>query len=220
MYMNLETRSHDQAVSSHAPERYLLGELDAAERDAFEGHYFDCTACFEEIKKGSQFLSYSREVLDPQPEKTGLAALLGDLRRPAPAFVSAALLLALGLGTYQQVQIADARRPRVEASFFVPNDVKGAAKVISVPRKSQLSLTADFTPKSEFTSYRAKIVADSGKVEYTLPLASSQTAYSITIGLPASELSAGTHFLVVEGQRSDGSVTELHHGAFDLQFVD
>src|SRR5215472_8716302 len=220
MDMNLETMSHDQAVSSHAPERYLLGELDAAERDAFEGHYFDCTACFEEIKKGSQFLSYSREVLDPEPEKTGLAALLGDLRRPAPAFVSAALLLALGLGTYQQVQIADARRPRVEASFFVPNDVKGAAKVISVSRKSQLSLSADFTPRSEFTAYRAKIVAESGKVEYTLPLAAGQTGYSITIGLPASALRAGKHFLVIEGQKSDGSMTELHHGSFDLQFVD
>jgi len=220
MDMNLETMSHDQAVSSHAPERYLLGELGAAERDAFEGHYFDCTACFEEIKKGSQFLSYSRDVLDPHPEKTGLAALLGDLRRPAPAFVSAALLLAMGLGTYQQVQIADARKPKVEASFFVPQDQRGAAKVISVSRKSRLSLTADFTPASEFTSYRAKIVAESGKVEYTLPVAASQAGYSITIGLPASELPAGTHFLVVEGQRSDGSVTELHHGAFDLQFVD
>jgi len=214
--------SHDQAVSSHAPERYLLGELDAAERDAFEGHYFDCTACFEEIKKGSQFLSYSREVLinDPQPEKTGLAALMGDLRRPVPAFVSAALLVALGLGTYQQVQIADAKKPKVEASFFVPQDQRGAAKVISVSRKSQLSLTADFTPKSEFTSYRAQIVAESGKVEYTLPVAAGQAGYSITIGLPASSLPAGTHSLVIQGQRSDGSVTELHQGAFDLQFVD
>jgi hypothetical protein len=159
-------------------------------------------------------------VLDRQPEKTGLAALLGDLRRPAPAFVSAALLLALGLGTYQQVQIADASKPKLEASFFVPQDQRGAAKVISVSRKSRLSLSADFTPNSEFTSYRAQIVAESGKVEYTLPLAASQAGYSINIGLPASSLPAGTHSLVIQGQRSDGSVTELHHGAFDLQFID
>src|SRR5262249_52462069 len=157
MYMNLETMSHDQAVSSHAPERYLLGELGAAERDAVEGHYFDCTACFEEIKKGSQFLSYSRDVLDPHPEKTGLAALLGDLRRPAPAFVSAALLVAMGLGTYQQVQIADARKPKVEASFFVPQDQRGAAKAISVSRKARLSLSPDFTPNSQSARTRLSI---------------------------------------------------------------
>src|SRR5260370_9373991 len=107
MDMNLETMSHDQAVSSHAPERYLLGELDPAERDAFEGHYFDCAACFDGVKKGSQFLSYSREVLDPQPEKGRLAALLGDLRRPAPAFVSSPLLLALGIATCHKTQIAN-----------------------------------------------------------------------------------------------------------------
>ncbi len=219
MYMNLETMSHNQAVSSHAPERYLLGELDPEERDAFEGHYFDCAACFDEIKKGSQFLSYSREVLDPQPEKGRLAALLGDLRRPAPAFVSAALLLALGMGAYQQVQIADARRPKVEASFFVPSDSRAAAKTISVSRKSQLSLSADFTPKSEFTSYRAQIVAESGQIEFTLPI-TNQAGYSITIGLPASALGAGKHSLVIQGLSRDGSPTEAGHGSFDLQFVD
>jgi hypothetical protein len=219
MYMNLETMNHDQAVSSHAPERYLLGELDPEERDAFEGHYFDCAACFDEIKKGSQFLSYSREVLDPEPEKGRLAAFLGDLRRPAPAFVSAALLLALGIGTYQQVQIADARHPKIEASFFVPNDVKGAAKTISVSRKSQLSLSADFTPNSQFTSYRAQIVAESGQIEYTLPVTTNQTGYTLTIGLPASALGAGKHSLVIQGLSRDGSPTEVGHGSFDLQFV-
>ncbi len=219
MYMNLETMSHDQAVSSHAAERYLLGELDPAERDAFEGHYFDCAACFDEIKKGSQFLSYSREVLDPKPEKGRLAALLGDLRRPAPAFVSAALLLASGIGAYQQVQIADARRPKIEASFFVPNDARAAAKTISVSRKAQLSLSADFTPKSEFTSYRAQIVAESGQIEYVLPI-TNQSGYSITIGLPASALAAGKHSLVIQGLSRDGSPTEVGHGSFDLRFVD
>jgi len=220
MYMNLEVMSHDQAVSSHAPERYLLGELDPAERDAFEGHYFDCTVCFDEIKKASQFLSYSREVLDPQPEKTGLAALLADLRRPAPAFVSATLVCALGIGMYQQVQIADARRPKAEVSYNVPNDVRGPAKVVSVPRKSQLSLTADFTPKSEFASYRAQIVSESGKVECDLLVVPNDTGYSITIGLPASSLRAGLYRLAIQGVRNDGTATEISRGSFDLKFVD
>jgi hypothetical protein len=218
--MNLETMSHDQAVSSQAPERYLLGELEPAERDAFEGHYFDCTACFNEIKRGSQFLSYSREVLGPEPEKSGLAAWLGDLRRPAPAFVTAALLCALGIGTYQQVQLADTRRPKVEASYYVPNEVKGPAKAISVPRKSQLSLSADFTPSSEFASYRVQIVSESGKVEYTLPIIANETGYSTTIGLPASSLRAGTYHLVIQGVRGDGTASKLSSGSFDLKFVD
>jgi len=31
-------------------ERYLLGTLDEAERDAFEGHYFECDQCFREAE--------------------------------------------------------------------------------------------------------------------------------------------------------------------------
>ena len=62
--MSLDIMNHDQAVRSHAAERYLLDELEPAERDAFEGHYFDCTDCFDHIKQGSEFLGLAREVLD------------------------------------------------------------------------------------------------------------------------------------------------------------
>jgi hypothetical protein len=44
--MNTDIMSHDQAVSSQAAERYVLGELTSSERDAFESHFFDCAVCF------------------------------------------------------------------------------------------------------------------------------------------------------------------------------
>src|SRR5262245_6777326 len=109
---NETTMSHEQAISTKAAERYLLGELEAGELEAFEVHYFDCPACFEQIEMGSQFLGRAREVLDPEPEKGWLARTLGDLSRPAPAFVSAMLVCSVGMGAYQQVEIADARAPR------------------------------------------------------------------------------------------------------------
>ena len=33
---------HQQAIATHAAERYLLNELGDADRDAFEEHYFAC----------------------------------------------------------------------------------------------------------------------------------------------------------------------------------
>src|SRR5215831_13264280 len=119
--MSLDTMTHDQAVSTHAPERYVLGELTVDERDAFEAHYFDCSSCFDEIKTGAQFLTHAREVLgpEPEPEKGWFSVVWGDLVRPAPAFVSAMLLCAAGIGVYQQGALTAARQPRLEAGPFV-----------------------------------------------------------------------------------------------------
>jgi hypothetical protein len=219
--MSLDIMNHDQAVRSHAAERYLLDELEPAERDAFEGHYFDCTDCFDHIKQGSEFLGLAREVLDrePEPERRWLAGLLLDLRRPAPALVTAMLLGSIGIGTYQQMQIADARKPKMEASFLVPAAQRGAGKLIKVSRKDQLSLSMLFTPSDKFTSYRAQIVDESGAVVSTLPMGASQ-ASDYAISLPASKLRAGKYSLVIEGLTRQGAANKLSCGDFDLKFVD
>ena len=218
--MNNDVMSHEQAVSKQAAERYLLAELSQEEREAFEGHYFDCVDCFEQVKLGAEFLRHTRHVLDPEPEKGWLARALGDLRRPVPAFVSATLVLAIGVGTYQHVQLVDARQPRAEASFFLPGTVKGLEKPISVSRRSRLSLSVDFKPASDFTAYRAQILSESGKMEYALPLTPRPDEYSVTLGLPAAALEAGKYSVVVQGVKSDGSAVEVGNGTFELQFTD
>ena len=45
---------HQQAIATHAAERYLLNELADADRDAFEDHYFSCATCAEDVKAGAQ----------------------------------------------------------------------------------------------------------------------------------------------------------------------
>lgn len=63
--------THDEAVSTHAAERYLLGEMSEAERDSFEEHYFSCPACAEDIRAGALML---------EGAKKGLAAEAGGGR--------------------------------------------------------------------------------------------------------------------------------------------
>ena len=41
---------HQQAITRHAVERYLLNELADNDRDAFEEHYFSCTDCAEDVR--------------------------------------------------------------------------------------------------------------------------------------------------------------------------
>jgi len=216
--MTIDTMNHDEAVSSHAVERYILGELSSNEREAFEGHYFDCSDCFEQIRLGGEFLARTREVLDPEPEKSWLAAALGDLRRPAPVFASALLFCAVGICAYQQSVIGGARRPRIEASYFL-TDARSASNHVEVSRKARLSLRVPFH-KGEFASYQAQIVTEAGKVRYTIPIPDQHAGDSITIGLRADELDAGRYSVVIQGLSKDGAASEVGSRSFELAFVD
>jgi anti-sigma factor RsiW len=40
---------HDEAISTHAATRYVLGEMDDKERDAFEDHMFACPECAKQV---------------------------------------------------------------------------------------------------------------------------------------------------------------------------
>ena len=218
--MNNDVMSHEQAVSGQIAERYLLAELSHEERESFEGHYFDCPACFEQVQLGAEFLRHSRDVLDPEPEKGWLARTLGDLWRPAPAFATAMLLLAVGTITFQQGRLANATRPHVETGFFLPGAVKGLEKPIRVSRNLSLSLIVNFKPASEFTSYQAQIISASGQVKYTFPVTARTDEFSATIGLRADALEAGKYSIVIQGLNQNGTPTEVGNGAFDLQFTD
>ncbi|MGA8809281.1 MAG: zf-HC2 domain-containing protein, partial [Thermoanaerobaculia bacterium] len=41
--------THDEAKKSMAAEAYVLDDLEAAERNAFEEHFFDCTDCTADV---------------------------------------------------------------------------------------------------------------------------------------------------------------------------
>lgn len=45
--------NHEDAVATLASERYLLDEMTELERHAFEEHFFECSACAEDVKAGA-----------------------------------------------------------------------------------------------------------------------------------------------------------------------
>ena len=49
MNMSAQMIDHQDAVKSLMAERYLLGELNASEREAYEEHLFSCDACFDQF---------------------------------------------------------------------------------------------------------------------------------------------------------------------------
>ena len=84
--MNARMIKHDDAVKDLMAERYLLGELNAAEREAYEEHLFSCDACFEQVKVGTEFVSHLRHIGTQDPQDLTCSRLhVPPYRECAPA---------------------------------------------------------------------------------------------------------------------------------------
>src|SRR5262249_27008376 len=95
------TMDHQQAIESRVCERYLLGELAPEAREAYEEHYFSCSACAAELRAAAELLGASRMVLSESPAKTAVRqGWLGWLK---PAVVVPALASLLAVVAYQNL---------------------------------------------------------------------------------------------------------------------
>ena len=75
--------NHSEAVDRMIAERYLLDELDADERDAFEEHLFDCPECALEVRAGTAFVSEAKTQLPAIAAGPAAARGPGSAARPA-----------------------------------------------------------------------------------------------------------------------------------------
>ncbi|MGZ7060579.1 MAG: anti-sigma factor family protein [Candidatus Angelobacter sp.] len=224
--MNARMIDHDEAVKGLMAERYLLGELNAGELDAYEEHLFSCDACFEQVKAGTEFVGQLRHIgtQDPQvPLAPGfMSRLVTNARQPLTVAVFGCLLFATGIAIHQNSVISRLKEPRPEIRSVLTGVAHGSGEtnVIKVPRNSGLSLNVEYTRKGEFTSYRAQILSGSGKAMHAVALPETQLGTIASIALPAEALEPGQYSIVVFGRRSDGTQEEVGRGAFELQFTD
>ena len=224
--MNAPMINHDDAVKDLMAERYLLGELNAAEREAYEEHLFSCDACFEQIKTGTEFVSQLRQIAtqDTQdPLAPGfMSHLIATARQPLTITMFGFLLFASGLAVHQNSVIAHLKAPRPEIRYVLTGIAHGSGEihVIKIPRNSALSLNVEYAPKGEFISYQAQILSSSGRALHTVALPETQVGTTASIAVPADALKPAQYSVVVFGRRSDGSQEEVGRGAFELQFTD
>jgi len=226
--MTAKTMDHEQAMKNLVAERYLLGELTENEREAYEEHLFNCSACFEQVSLGTEFISQLKlsgvhEAVPAVTRQRGfVAALFASLRQPAPALAFGLLLCVGGFSVYQNSVISRLKEPRLESRYVLTGIAHGAgdSQLLQVPRNTGLSLGVEYTPKGEFVSYNARVLSESGKVKYTLVLASNQPGSTASIAVPAEALEPGKYSIIISGRTSDGIESEVGRGAFELQFTD
>jgi len=222
--MSTQMNDHQEAVKNLMAERYLLGELNAGEREAYEEHLFSCVTCFEQVKAGSEFVDQLRRI-DPEPVTVApgfLAQIIRNLRQPVAVTAFGLFLCASGIAVHQNAVITRLKEPRPELRSTLAGIAHGSSEInpIKTSKNSGLSLNVDYMRKGEFISYEAQILSGSGKTLHTVALPEKQLGTVASIVMPAEALEPGQYSVVVFGRRSDGSLEEAGRGVFELQFVD
>jgi hypothetical protein len=134
---------HEEATTTYAAERYVLGELSPEERELFEQHYFDCALCAEDVRDlvcvtdgARRMLVEEKRAAEPvrPPAENGSSfwARLGQYwQRPAYALAGAAA--ALGLTFTTGYQVAAGRyevQPQAVASIVLRPESRGESTLI------------------------------------------------------------------------------------------
>jgi hypothetical protein len=102
--MVLKGMTHGEITDGEVFERYALGTLPAAERRAFQEHFFECEECFARAQEASRFVAAVRHsaragmLSERRPEAAAAGGWVSWLRPAFAATAFATLALACALG--------------------------------------------------------------------------------------------------------------------------
>jgi hypothetical protein len=231
---------HNQAVRLQAAEKYVLGNLSKEQHAEYEEHYFDCSACAEEIKATVAFMECGRQVVrDAEP--IGVRALAppvpGFFSWLRPAFavpVLAALLLFIGYQNGVTIpRLKDSSSSQmgqiISSSFQLRGSVRGgnesgeAANKVRVRSGESFSLNFDFTPTGTFSEYDWQLQNQAGRAVKSGHLSGEKKYQAVSLNMAGGVESAGKYNLVffgsADGAGQTANESETQRLTFTVEFL-
>lgn len=222
---------HEQAIKTHAAERYLLDELSQEERDDFEEHYFSCMNCADEVQAAFVLADNAKAVFSQQPLPAALdvepAARPGWLSWLQPVWAPAAAALLLAVTLYQSAvvipglneRLSEATEAQVVPTVVARPATRGDDPVVVLGEKERfVNLVLDINTTPSVSSYVGDVRDDSGALRFTVPVPVPTAGASLNLLLPASGLQSGRYEIAVRpsGAGSE-SATQIEKYTFVLQ---
>jgi len=219
---------HNEAVQLQACEKYLLGELSAQVRDAYEDHYFACELCAEQLRTTAEMLEASRQILaetpDPaaRPQREPVRGWF-DWLRPLVAVPGLAVLLLI-IGYQNLVSIPHWRQAATSRilpmySLIAANTRGEGGLVFSVAPEQPFGVYVDVPADAAYSTYLLRLDDPSGSsVDLrSLSAAEAQKTQVVTIN-PGKQ--AGKYAIVVFGKTDSatGTAKELARLQFTVEF--
>jgi hypothetical protein len=225
--------NHIDALQSNTAEKYLLGELTAAERAEYEEHYFGCQECAEDVKAGAVLLDNARQVLrlefrgkEHAVKSTAEQHSWFGWFRPAYALAAVALLAAAII--YQNVFTIPSLRREVAAnvpqslpsfSFVTLGSRSNASLTVNTDLGSPFGLYVDIPASDAFRSYTCRVRSESGSSVFAVNVSPEQARDTVQLLIPGSTLKPANYALIIEGHRAESGAgaQEIAHYAFVVQ---
>jgi hypothetical protein len=211
---------HKQALETKALERYLLNEMRAAERDAFEEHYFSCRECASDLVTAAKFLDNAKPVLVedyPAVRVPAAAGARGGWEWPAwmlalwsrPVLAGACAAMALFIGVRETTV-----RPvtEVTASYFLAATRTEPKAITIAPGQKKVGIRLERT-KLEVSEYEFTMpgARDFEPVRYS----ASPGVEEMQLSVPVSALREGPNTLLVKNAAGGAIVAEV---VFEVKF--
>jgi hypothetical protein len=201
---------HGEAEQTQVVEKYLLGELSAAQEDEFAEHFFSCEECAQDLRSTAQFLDTTKKVLAADR----LAGPQSSKRRnirwiPAPYAVAASVAL-LAFTLYQNVvtipRLRTSAAPQALAVFSLAGlgSRSAGATVVSPTPGKPFALLLDIPPQDNISEYRCQILSSSGAPVVSIDLSEDAVKKTVPLFIPASVLKPGEYQLAISGRPTDG----------------
>jgi hypothetical protein len=197
--------NHEDAMKSMATERYTLDEMEPAERDTFEEHFFECSRCADDVVDAAKFAAGVRlQVPVPVP-----------LPVPAPrrsswwAVAASISILTAGLG-YQSLWVvphlkAYQAKAMSVARLAEPIQLESASRgtneeIVRVVRANEaIPLTFSIETDKPEPLYICEVLDDAGKIRASIPVPQAEATEPVGMVLPPHTLSSGKYKLVIRG---------------------
>jgi len=205
-------------VRLQAVEKYLLGKLPKEQHAEYEEHYFDCSACAEEIKATVAFMESARQVvseeaLEPRGVRAPAPAVPGFFSWLRPAFavpVFAALLLFIGYQNGVTIpRLKDSSSSQmgqiISSSFQLRGSERGgnesgdAANKVRVRSGESFALNFDFTPTGTFSEYLWRLQNKAGRAVKSGRISGDKKYQAVSLNMAGGVESAGKYNLVFFG---------------------
>lgn len=212
---------HQEATAASLPERYLLGELTAAEADAFEEHYFDCADCADDVRAGMQLMEGGRQLVRERAEPAAPAHVtsIAQHRRARWQWMpyAAAAVFAFALVGSLLMREGGAVTPRLAVATSTA-DLSGEARAgedaaaVTLPAVITIAIPPD--PPHE--RYRLRVVAPNGALLQELPLSREQASDYVSLIVDAGH-TAGTYRVEIEGAGPAGQFRHIATRRFTVR---